>query len=315
MRQAAQENLSLKIFSLLLAIFLWAYVRYSQTSPTAEVQSMSEVYVTADLKLQNVGSDLVVVTAPKNVLITVRGPTDFIKGMGSGAVYATVDLRDKPAGVYNLAVTPQYPRELTLVQTDPERVNIELDVTAQRQVGVDLQQVGHPASGFTVGLPSIQPAAVTVDGPRTRVREVAKVVALMDVNGLETDVVQRTGVEALDNAGNLLPDVTVEPKNVVVSIPVRADVTARTVAVVPTLQGELPAGFEVDAAQVDPPLVTFMVPRGTPHPPLFMRTEPIFLKGIKHTVTVTSALEVPADVSVLRDKVVRVTLRVRKRKP
>ncbi len=313
MRVDVRENWGLKLFSLLLSILLWGYVRFTQSVWTPQ-ESLSEVHVTAVLALRHVSPDLMVVSAPRNVLVNVRGATAFVDHMAPGAVAAHVDLSDKPAGVYNLAVVPDVPKELTLLGTDPDRVNIVLDTETQRQIAVTLDPVGQPASGFTMGMPVLQPAVVTVQGPRGRVREVRDVKAHIELNNLETDVVQRVALEARDDRGTLVDDVTLSPRYVVVSIPIRSDMQTRTVPVVPTIEGVLPEGFELRGAQVDPPLVTITLPSGAPHPPLFLRTDPISVKGLRRTTWTTTRISAPDGITGLRDKDVRLKLEVIKRK-
>ncbi|MHB2021646.1 MAG: CdaR family protein [Candidatus Xenobia bacterium] len=309
-----RENLSLKLFSLAIAIFLWAWVLYTQQDQFTKGPEQSELHLQTDLKVLNVGPDLMVLDAPKSVMVTVRGSTDFINSMRPDAISASVDVRDKPAGEYALAVNVDHPNELKPVRIEPERVSILLDASVTRQFALDPQPHGQPASGFTMGAPILQPSAIKVQGPSRFVDRVAHVIVPIDVNNLETDLVERVEAEPRDDRGLLVQDVTLEPRYVVMTVPIRADVTTRTVPVAPSLVGDLPGSEELTYVGADPPMVTISMPREAPHPVMYLRTEPIPIGKLKHSTTVVTRIIVPEGTTLLHDNDVRVTLKVQKRK-
>ena len=76
----------------------------------------------------------------------------------------------------------------------------------------------------------------------------------IDASGLNVD--HQVDLEAVDEQGNVVTNVEIEPPRARVRIAVGRELASRTLPVVPEFTGNLPAGFHIQSVTVTPPAVT-----------------------------------------------------------
>jgi YbbR domain-containing protein len=194
---------SLKIASVVLAVFVWLYVR-SEDKP---IQVLS-----VPLEITGLPDDLALAGRTlEHVAVRVRGPEAVLRDLTPGRVQAQARLLDPQPGEHQLELTPDVvraPLGVEVLSVDPPQLTLTLERRATRAVPVVARFRGSPAPPLEQAGYTVTPDQVTVQGPERIVRQVRHAVTdevdldgrkgtFETVVGLQPD---RNGVRILDKA-------------------------------------------------------------------------------------------------------------------
>lgn len=162
------HNFSLKLLSLLLATGLWFMI-----SPD---EQPAEVAVRAPIVFQNVPQSLEISTEIiPEAQIRVRGPDRIVRQLRTNDVHAEIDLSDAREGERTYDLTSQqvrHPRDVTIVQVVPSQLHMAFDTRLTREVEVHARVTGNFADGEQISKVDVDPARITITGPRRHVERV-----------------------------------------------------------------------------------------------------------------------------------------------
>lgn len=198
-RSAFLDNLALKIFSLILAVSLFAVLRGQQE------RQQRTIPVAVIVRLPPESSERELMTPiPANVHVTLRGSTRAVDQLiQSGVPPIEVDLRSANRNILVFeAKMLSVPREVDVAFIDPPSIRLEWQSIVTRRIPLQASITGTPTEGYVVkGDLEVEPQQVTVRGPASLVEVMQFVrVAAFDVSGL-TEGVHRRRV-ALDAPPN-----------------------------------------------------------------------------------------------------------------
>lgn len=254
LRAAFLENLGLKIFSLVLAVGLFAVLRGQQD------RQQRTIPVAVILRLPPESAERELMTPiPANVHVTLRGSTRAIDQLiQSGVPPIEIDLR---AGNRDLLVFEpkllSLPRDVDVTIIDPPSIRLEWQSIVTRRIPLQASITGKPTEGYVVkGEPEVEPQQVTVRGPASLVEVMQFVrLAAFDVSGLTEGVHRRrVAMDAPPNRVSILG-----PPSATVSVTIARRVSEvkfanRPIEVVGTTSGYV-IPRTVDVTIVGPPEV------------------------------------------------------------
>lgn len=242
-------NLEYKLLALICAVALHFYV-VSQTHPTRSrtlALSLDTKNIPADMLLDSSS------TIPVNV--TVEGSSDDIDRVSRDNISAYVDLKGAHAGTNsNLSVQIDRGHAGPVVVTDvePARAAIVLSTKSQRSLLITPTYPGTPPVGYSYRPPVIFPERVSISGSREAVDSVAQLIVSPTSSAMTNAVDGSFPVVAFDAAGHAVPDITVTPPSVHVSIGTNKVPATKAVLVSPTIIGETAYPYKVVAIQTSP---------------------------------------------------------------
>jgi YbbR domain-containing protein len=220
LREALGRNTGLKLFSLLLAFFLWFSINVSER----DAERVLELPVVP----RRVPADLIVADGPvKPVAVTVRGPRTILDGIDEQKQRIAIDLANASAADTRVdfnsdMLRPELPRRLKVVRFEPGRIKLRVERRVRRKLPVRVALDGAPAAGYTIGQPTVVPPQVDVSGPASQVDEQKEIVTEpISVSGA-TDSIQRESLLAW--AGDSL---SFMPDRVTIAVPVTEIVVSR----------------------------------------------------------------------------------------
>jgi diadenylate cyclase len=173
------HNLGLKLVSLALAVGLWLAVA---RDPVAEVA------VEVPIEFHSIPQNLEISSEniPK-AQIRLRGPERAVHRLQPSDVYAEIDLGTGRAGERTFDLTAgqiHQPAELEVVQVVPSQFHISFDIRASRLLPVQPRVIGTFASGYEIEGVTVDPATITITGPKKHVDAVeAAITEPIDVSG------------------------------------------------------------------------------------------------------------------------------------
>ncbi len=208
------NNLSLKVWSLLIALFLWFHVT---------TERVVEESFRIPLRTYGVPENLVILSVPPDYLeAKIRGKGKQILRLRlSEALVAKVDLSKARRGEVGFKISPgmvALPAWTTARVSEivePKELRLDFDREARKAVEVIAATGGVPREGYTqVGSLTVDPAKVTLIGARLDVRAIEALEAEpIDISGLSKTLTGKVRV--------LLPQeygLSCEPESVVVTV-------------------------------------------------------------------------------------------------
>jgi YbbR domain-containing protein len=244
------HNWPLKLAAIALATLLYAGLVASQDSSTFP----GPVTVIA----QNQPPDTVITNQLRDVeSIRYLAPAGAQRPR-AGDFRATIDLTNvKPDGNpvnVPVRVTPVDP-DITVLEVTPRTVQVVLDTSSSKIVPVRVER-GPAPEGTDVGETVYEPGQVMITGATSAVERVVAVLVTvtLDPNGLDVD--REIEARPIDTNGEVVTGVDVDPRTVLVQIPLYTNKESRTLPVNPIITGAPAPGFRIAAIEVDPLVVT-----------------------------------------------------------
>lgn len=199
---------------------------------------------------------------------------------------------------------------IRIVGVQPDQVTVNLDRIDRKQVGVVIEHDPAP-NGLELGEEAAEPDTVEVFGPASVIERVVAARASVIIQESGIDVDQDIELVAIDELGEAVPQVNLEPRTSRITIPVFSDRETRTLPVNSVVTGDPAAGFEVGSVTVDPPVMLVEGDADQLAELVSVDTDQIPMTGVSSDRTVTVGLDLPIGVLAVGDDEVRVTITLR----
>lgn len=161
------RRLGLKAFSLTLAILIWVIVAGDR---------VVERTVRAPLEYQNVPEGVEMVNEPPSTVdVRVKGRSGAVGRLNSGEIVVVLDLSTAKPGTRLFPLSGRdvrTPFGMEITNVVPSTVSLDFEQTVTRLVPVRLDTRGVPAQGYIASKITINPPAVEVLGPESRIKGV-----------------------------------------------------------------------------------------------------------------------------------------------
>lgn len=257
---------------------------------------------------------------PNTFILTGPAPVTSIRYFAPSGVpvaatsfVATVDLQGVPAtgGFVTVPIEVEAIDErIRILSYDPSVTGIQLDEVIEKDVPVRVEH-GTVPDGLTLGETSVVPDTVTITGPKSVVSTVAAVRASVIVQAPPIDIDQDVPLVPIDQLGNAVSPVAVDPATARVVMPVFSDQRSRTLPVSPIITGSPAAGFEIESVTVEP--LTALVAGDADDLAKLNQvdTDPIPMTGVSDDLTVVVGLALPTGVVAVDEQPITVSIAIR----
>ncbi len=193
---------------------------------------------------------------------------------------------------------------------EPQNVTVELDRVGTKTVPVEIDH-GDAPPNMTLGAATSDPSEVSVIGPESVLGRVVAARASVIIQPAGLDVDEDVELLAVDNVGDVVPQVRVEPATAHIDISVISQLQSKTLPVSPQITGSPAAGYEVVSAGVEPLFVTVEGDADDLEALASVDTQPIPIAGYSASRTVQVGLALPTGVIAVDAQQVSVTIDVR----
>ncbi len=267
------QNTGLLLVTAVITLTIWSFV-IAQTNPTVR-----EVFDNVALEVGSPAPGLDRVNdAPQSIAITVRTTENILNSLRADNFRATVNIDQFGPGQHQVPMqvrmsgdTAQFrTRSVQVMATTPERLTIDLSPIISRTLPINVR-VNDPqnlSAAYEVsGSPTTSPAVVIVTGPEPRVNQISQVQAAVSVSGATATIREVRPLRAVDEAGNVVADVTLAPVEAQVTLPISRRRDARDVGIRAVTEGSPPEGYWLSSLSVTPASVT-------------LQGEPALLEGL-----------------------------------
>ena len=206
MKEKITNNLSLKILSLIVAIFIWLLVInvdnpiITKTFVVTDVQLLNEAYIDADGKMCMRDEE------QQPIRVTIKAQRKILDDISVMDIRAVADLQQAvsldttPVMVPITASVGKIPAEN--IQVSPQNLSLHIeDKETQEFVVTVTTNNTRPDKGYEIGNLISNPEKIRITGPTSLINKIDKVVASVNVNGAVADVTQETDVTVIDKNG------------------------------------------------------------------------------------------------------------------
>jgi YbbR domain-containing protein len=306
------KHVSTFILAFALSLVVWV------SAETARDPNQEQLFP-RPVNIEIVGQDPVLLIEndiPAQARITINAPrsiwTDLITA-DQPPIRAWIDLTGLGAGEHTVPVQARVERRAArIVQVTPSEIFLNLEQEVRRVYPVNVLVEGEPAIGYQAGQLNYTPEEVIVVGGESVVNQVVEVRAQIDITSAVQSVETTIALEPLDEAGQIVEDVILQPNTVSIYQPVTLLGGYRNVIVKPVYSGLLAEGYKLTNITVTPPgVVVFSSDlQLLTDLPGFIETEPLDLTGAQDDVEAFLALSVPDGIEVPNEQRVLVQVSI-----
>ena len=304
-------NLRTFLWAFLLALAVWV-AAVSAADPDEVRQYPNPI------PLEIIGQDpglVITGDVPQQVELVMRAPrSEWSKLLnGENGIQAILDLSGLSSGQHTLPIQVQVPiRPVRIETVTPASATVVLEPLATRTLPIDLVVSGEPAVGYQAGDASVDPQEVLISGPQSLVEQVSRLHVPIDLAGIRETIDQSIPVQALDENDQPVRDLGINPKEVLVSLPVFQQGGYRDLAVKVVVRGQVASGYRLANISVFPPVVTvYSADTALVNSlPGVLETQPLELDNAKDALTTRLALALPQGVSLVGEQTVLVQVGV-----
>ncbi len=278
--------------SVALALLLWGWV----TAVQDPIQT--EVFAAVPIEPAALPNALVVVGEVPPVTVTLEGPQSVIEDVRPGDLEPRLDLDDVDGPApYTAEVRVSAPHGSRVIRVDPAEIPVVVEATVSKTFELDVIERPPPEGNVTIGAVEPEVSEVTVTGPSSVMRRVARVVLPVELAEQTTDFVERIPPVAQDASGTRIPEVTVLPEQVATTVRVVSE--GKSVGVIPQVVGNPEEGWEELGRAANPSEVVVDGPPEVLEGLISVPSEPVSIEGARANVTASVGLVLPAGVKVL----------------
>ena len=292
-RESATRHVGVKILSIVLAIFLWAYVVSSDTSITrSKVLSGVGVQLTGQTILQR--NNLALLTDVTSQLASISVEVEVSQSnyalVSSSNVDVVLDLSNiTRAGtqVLSLRATTPYGRVTNIW---PASVELQVEQLDTRYVPVNVEFVGEVREDYWYNAASVNPSSITVSGPASVVQQVSEAVAQVDVTDRTEPFNRSWTLNLVDGEGstNVLTRTST-------SSTVRAEVYPTKTIPISTeisdvFKGSVADGYEITGVTISPESATVAAEQELLDSLDVLRITPISVSDLRSTYSARASI-------------------------
>lgn len=313
-RWLEQDN-TLKIIALVLAVFLWVYVSTDQS------QQSRKTFDAIRPMVQGLPASLTLLdpNGLPAVRVTVEGSALAVGKVRSSDVTATLSLKDAKAGLQPATVEVSVPSGVHLVDVYPQFISVQVEPRKTARVPVQIKQVGDLGVDYQVLGLTPADTTVEIDGPASRVDQVSYVFGPLSLSGVSVDhpdpgdfTLERTAtLGALDQKGQQVAGVTISPSALPVTLSVRRLPPGVDLPVQARVMGQPAPGYRVGEITLSRPTVKV---RATDLTPLravtSVTTAPVDVRGATADVQKEVSVQMPPGGEILQPDTVTVTVHI-----
>jgi len=303
------KDLTIKVLSVMLAVLLWFYVITEQNPEITKD-------ITIPVKLINLEyldkNNMVLVENSQGYFVTLRikGKKNTLDKLNDGTVTAYADLEGyntKGENTVKISING-IPEGVNLLWKSSESIKVMLEPKVIVQRSVEVKVTGNPSQGLAALTPAIAPTDVVITGPESQVNKIKSVRVDVDIAGVNSEVKKVLPVRLLDEAGNDVQRVSVEPSNVNVSIPIE---NTKRVEVQLDITGQPAEGYMINGVSILPNEILITGKKQDLEGISLLKTENIDITGAVDDIDKEVKLAMPAGIELVnKEETVRVYVNI-----
>jgi len=305
----ALTNIATFLLALFLAFAIWS-------SATEAQDPVRTRFIEVPLQYVGLPTDTVMVDADPRQMVQIRleGPDSILQELEPEQFTATADLSQVPPGEpasVDIVVTAANP-SATISFITPEQIDVQLEQQVVLDVPVELDLRGSVARGHEQGEPLMEPPAIRVAGPESRVSELQFAQVTVFLNSTAETLVESAQPVFYDRAGRVasVTGLVLSRDEVTVTVPVEESAGFADKLITVEWTGEPAPGYRLLSVTADPPSVLVEGRPAQVNQLTSIKTEPIDITGLVESFQQSAVLALPSGIAVDPEQTVTVNIEI-----
>lgn len=293
MDKVRRQQFIIKICCVIAAFALWLFITSTENPLTTyKVQNIPVQLLNTDTLTR---SNLVLVPGQDlTTSLNIKGAnTSILLAMKADDFKVVADLSTYAlkVGEQNIPIEiRKNPDNINVINSDSLFIKVNLDALIQAKLPINVNVSGKPKEGFYASAPILSQSQATVIGGSKFVNVVKKILIEENIQGQESDISKTYKLIPVDAAGKEVKEVTVNPTQIDVKIPVSktksAGVTVKTI-------GKLNPNFTLASIKVLPERLDVTGSEAALNQLVNLNTEDIDLSKINKSIIIDTKVVIP----------------------
>ena len=223
---AIKRNTMLKVFSVILAILLWAFVQLAQNPEISYEVFEVPVKITGEAGINNEGFVVSNPATNLNTNVTISTKRTYLNSFDHSSLSAYVDVSNaRDAGDYSLPIRVRSSDpNITIISKSPANVSLYVDriITVKKPIRISYN--GTMAKDYYIDAKNVMtsPAEATVKVPELIANNIHEIVVHLDMTNVTSDINgQYTGVAVNANGEEVMDKfLSITDEGIHVQVPV-----------------------------------------------------------------------------------------------
>ena len=296
------SQISTILLALGMAFLVWiAAVSEEDPLLTRNIQPDVPLQVTPPAETLTIRDETII---PDAVQVKLRAPQSVWQTLTVNKIKAGINLAPYAAGTHVVPVQVEILEPQAVVEESvPAAITVQLDALAAKEMPVTVKVLDEAPLGYYNRLPEPKPNSVTITGSAVDVKRVEQVVGKVRINNSKETVKQEVLLIPLDINGEVVPEVTLEPANSLITVPIEQRFGYKEVSVKAKLVGQPAPGYWISSISVNPATVTLVGgPAVLENVSGFIDTFEVDILGATQDVVKRVPLDLPPGSSVVVDE-------------
>ncbi|OPZ87886.1 MAG: YbbR-like protein [Firmicutes bacterium ADurb.Bin419] len=294
MNELLKRESTVKIISILFAVFLWFFVLDS-TNPIISTELNIPLRVENEDVLKE--KDIVIKNAnfPRTVTISIKGRKDKLSYINSAEIEAVVDL-DKISDVTTTSLYVEVygiPKGVSFESVTPRGVSFGLEKIGENPFPVEIVTTGEPRENYKVIGVSVSPQTVSIEATDSVINTIGQVKAFADITDIKSESKLNLMCKVYDKDGNEMLEFDNK-----YSVEVKVEV-GKEVPIIPVVKGKPMKDYVDGVHKTSPNKALISGSSGIIDEIDSLKTETIDIENLSESLTKITNIVVPAGVSLV----------------
>ncbi len=185
------ENLTIKIISIALALFLWFFVTF---------KGQTETSLDIPLEFKNTPSDMEVFKqSAKKISVSISARERILKEISQNDIRVVVDISNVKLGENSIPITKssiKLPRGIEILRIDPSTVKLLVDKKEQKTIPVRPVITGKPEKGFIISAVEVNPPLIKIEGAQKELDRIRLIkTEPIDIEGISESITVQAKID------------------------------------------------------------------------------------------------------------------------
>lgn len=294
MKKFLSSDTAFKIYSVLIAIFLWVFVVYNQNPESTKVISGIHISYTNISALEDAGLVILKDDRAPTIDVSAKGRRLSLGKLDSGNITASVTVPELHVGEYDVSIDVRLPiNDVSIVDKNPYTTKVVVENLKKVNIPLEIKYTGSTKDAAYAVRAEVSPQIITIRGPESVINAVSGAhVELNVADAVNAEakkvpyrLISTDGRDITDNV-NITADtdvVTLTPSvYAATEIPIKAQYT-----------GTPAISHTISSIEATPSTIRLASKDGSPVSIDAIYTEPVDVSGISANKKLSAKLVIP----------------------
>lgn len=210
----ANSDKQLLILSIIVAIFMWAYVTTSTNPSTNRTFRNVPIIIQNQDKLEEKGYTIVSKDDISSVNVKLTGSRDNIVSLKADDIQASINVMDASEGIKSVDVKVDTPTGIYLDSVDPAKINLNIQRIIEKKMPVNVVIADKLKDGKIVEVNEQNPQVIKIKGPESVINQVDRIEAHIDDPEYLDGKIHNVPINVLDKEGKIVEGADLDSKDV-----------------------------------------------------------------------------------------------------